>query len=130
MILADLGNPHPTYLADVLDVDVRTVRRWLKAGRAPRAATLALFWMTSYGFDHIDVDLSNRLRLWGSMVDSYSRELRQTRDELAALRARLSTTPGRPLTFFQRRFSSQATQPQGLSTLPISRHPVGLSVAA
>jgi len=48
-ILDDLCNPPAERLAKVLGLSVRTVRRYNRAGRAPRHVCMALFWLTSYG---------------------------------------------------------------------------------
>lgn len=48
-ILEDLSDPPTERVARVLGVSQRTVYRWNAVGRAPRAAQLALFWLTRWG---------------------------------------------------------------------------------
>jgi predicted DNA-binding transcriptional regulator AlpA len=81
----DIGRPHPATLAAALDVDTRTVRRWLKAGHAPRPVALALYWLTRWGQSEIDAHLTDRARLLASMVDCLNRELSTLRNRLQAL---------------------------------------------
>jgi hypothetical protein len=95
VLLDDIGRPHPSSLAAALDVDVRTVRRWLKADTAPRPVLLALYWLTRWGCSDIDAELHNRAATFALLADAQSRELTRIRLELSELRARLSTTPGR-----------------------------------
>lgn len=94
VLLDDLGRPHPTSLARLLDVDTRTVRRWLKADSAPRPVLLALFWLTRWGQSEIDAELTDRAALLARLADASRRELLQARHRLAELEARLSTRPG------------------------------------
>jgi hypothetical protein len=63
LIYTDLGRPHPSNIAAALGVDESTVRRWIKAGDAPRPALLALFWVTQWGASQLDAELFNRWRL-------------------------------------------------------------------
>ena len=49
VVLADIGNPTAAAIAAVLDLDERTVRRWIAADKMPRPAHLALFWLTRWG---------------------------------------------------------------------------------
>ena len=58
-ILEDLGHPGAPDLARVLGVGVRTVHRWNRLGNAPRAACLALFWLTRWGRSEIHCQAVN-----------------------------------------------------------------------
>jgi predicted DNA-binding transcriptional regulator AlpA len=81
----DIGRPHPATLADALGVDVRTVRRWIKAGHAPRPVALALYWLTRWGQSEIDAHLHDKARLLAGMVDSLTRELSALRNRLTQM---------------------------------------------
>jgi len=59
VILDALGNPSTDKVARALDVSPSTVRRWIAAGEAPRAAMLALFWLTPWGHSQVDADAFN-----------------------------------------------------------------------
>ena len=91
-ILDDLGNPHPARVARVLGVGASTVYRWNKAGCAPRAACLALFWLTRWGRSEVDCAAVND----ASMAIGYARalesELRQVKTQLAHVLALSGST--------------------------------------
>jgi len=74
-MLADLGRPHPYSLGQALGVDERTARRWIKQGHAPRAAMLALFWVTSWGSSALDASAHNRAMAWRGLAQAQGREL-------------------------------------------------------
>lgn len=74
-MLADLGRPHPYSLGQALGVDERTARRWIKQGHAPRAAMLALFWVTSWGSSALDAGAHNRAMAWRGLAQAQGREL-------------------------------------------------------
>jgi hypothetical protein len=81
-ILDDLGRPHPSHVARVLGVGVRTVHRWNRDQRAPRTACLALFWLTRWGRSAVEAQAVNDCRV----AVGYANALES---ELARLRARL-----------------------------------------
>jgi len=58
-ILDDLGRPQARQIAKVLGVGVRTVHRWNRAGQAPKAACLALFWLTRWGHSQVHCQATN-----------------------------------------------------------------------
>jgi predicted DNA-binding transcriptional regulator AlpA len=87
LILADLGNPHPKEIAKVLGVGVRTVYRWNRTGSAPRAAALALYWLTRWGHSEIHTQATNDAALLGQLAASLQRELVSLRVELAEVLA-------------------------------------------
>lgn len=84
-ILEDLGHPHPRTVARVLGVGARTVYRWNRDGRAPRAACLALFWLTRWGRSLVDADAVRSCQL----AVAYANALERERDQLAAQVRRL-----------------------------------------
>jgi hypothetical protein len=87
VVLADIGNPSTADLAAVLDVDVRTIQRWIADDKMPRAAHLALFWLTRWGRSIVDTRAVNDARLYASLARSRDDELRQLRGQLARLLA-------------------------------------------
>ena len=60
-MLLQLGRPSPEVVAKALHVSPTTVRRWIKSGRTPRAAELAIYWLTHAGRADIEVDLHNEM---------------------------------------------------------------------
>jgi hypothetical protein len=77
-ILDDLGRPTANRLARALDVAPSTVYRWNAAGIAPRAACLALFWVTRWGRSQIDTRAHNDAQ----MALGFASSLEQDRDRL------------------------------------------------
>jgi hypothetical protein len=90
-ILADLGNPHPRQVAKVLGVGIRTVYRWNRTGNAPRAAALALFWLTRWGHSAVHTQAVNDAILAAQLAASLRRELDSVRVEFDRVMA-LSNT--------------------------------------
>jgi len=87
VVLADIGNPSAADLAAVLDVNVRTVRRWIAADKMPRPSHLALFWLTRWGRSIVDTCAVNDARLYASLARSRDEENRQLRVQLVKLLA-------------------------------------------
>jgi hypothetical protein len=83
LILDDLGNPAPAKVGRALGVTERTVQRWLADEQAPRAATLALFWLTRWGSDAVTVDARNMASMYASQVAGLRAEIDRLRHELA-----------------------------------------------
>lgn len=96
-MLADLGRPHPATIAHALDVDVKTVRRWQKAGTAPRAVLLSLYWITKWGLAHLDADLFNAAQAYRQLSDAQARELASLRASLAAAESAFAVTRRGPV---------------------------------
>lgn len=88
-IIEDLGNPHPRAVARVLGVGTRTVYRWHRDGRAPRAACLALFWLTRWGRSLVDADAVRSCQLAVAYANALERERDQLAADLRRLHARL-----------------------------------------
>lgn len=78
LLLEDLGNPAPAKVAKALGVSLRTVQRWVAIGEAPRAAMLALFWVTRWGQSAVDAETYNCNQMHAQMA-------RALRDEVAEL---------------------------------------------
>lgn len=63
MLIDDLhGDRSPDSIGRHLGVSALTVRRWIKAEQAPRAAMLALFWETRWGLSALDAQADNLVR--------------------------------------------------------------------
>jgi hypothetical protein len=86
-ILDSLGRPHPRAVGQALGVCERTVRGWISAGRAPRPAHLALFWVSPLGLSHIDSDREFLVVNLKGLVDSLRREASGLRARIAYLEA-------------------------------------------
>lgn len=85
LLLSDLGNPSAAAIGRALGVSERTAWRWLAAGDAPRPASLALYWLTTWGWSAVEAEARNRLALAEQLAAAWKRE----RDALAAENARL-----------------------------------------
>jgi hypothetical protein len=86
-ILDDLGDPHPARVAKVLGVGVRTVYRWNREQRAPRAACLALFWLTRWGRGAVDAEAVNACQLAVQYASALEAQLHRTEAQLAQVLA-------------------------------------------
>jgi len=84
-LLPDLGNPSPREIARYLDVTERTVYAWRAAGAAPKAATLALFWESSYGLSALDAQLFNTAQVHRCLSESLGNEVKNLQSRIARL---------------------------------------------
>lgn len=82
-LISDCGAPSVVELSAALDVSPRTVFRWLEARAAPRAALLALYWVTPYGWSAHESEARRRLADWRALADARGAEI-------DALQARLA----------------------------------------
>lgn len=89
-ILDDLGNPPAARVARVLGVGKRTVHRYNQIGRAPRVASLALFWLTRWGRSAVHTQATNDAILACGYVAGLEREVQRLEANVRQL-ARLST---------------------------------------
>jgi monomeric isocitrate dehydrogenase len=88
-LMAECGNAKPHELAKALDVDERTVYRWLATDRAPRAALLSIFWVTKWGMSLADAETFNLAQLHMGMTEALKLELNRARAEIAALQEQM-----------------------------------------
>jgi predicted DNA-binding transcriptional regulator AlpA len=86
-ILEDLGNPPPARVAKVLGVAVRTVYRWNRDGQAPRAACMALFWLTRWGRSEVHCQAVNDATVAVGYANALLRENKKLQVELARVLA-------------------------------------------
>lgn len=94
LILGDLGDPPARQIAKVLGVGLRTVYRWNRTGAAPRAAVLALYWLTRWGRAQVHVQAENDARFAAQAVDILQSELARVRHQLDSVLALLPAPPG------------------------------------
>jgi hypothetical protein len=80
-----MGRPALSTLAGALGVCEETVARWQRRGRAPKAATLALWLMSPAGLAELDGDLHTYARLQTDLARALQDEMRQVRRELGRL---------------------------------------------
>jgi len=88
LILEDLGHPPPRRIAKVLGVGLSTVYRWNQTGCAPRAACLALFWLTSWGRASVHADAVNDCQVavgYANALESQLHEMRRQLEHALAL---------------------------------------------
>ncbi|MDE2081522.1 MAG: hypothetical protein KGI90_09215 [Burkholderiales bacterium] len=83
----DLGRPPAARVAAVLGVGRSTVYRWHVTGTAPRAACLALFWLTRWGRSHLDAQATNDATLYFQLARALGEERDALRRQLAGLDA-------------------------------------------
>lgn len=84
-LLADLGDPSPADLGRFLGLHPRTVARWIARDCAPRAALLALFWLTRWGRSQIACSAVNDATLLATRLRAQVAELEAARAALAAV---------------------------------------------
>lgn len=82
-MLDDLGRPTTAALASFLDVDKRTVQRWIASDKMPRAPALAIFWLTRWGQFIVDTEAVNDARLQAGLAASYRRTVSVLETRLA-----------------------------------------------
>ncbi len=87
LILDDLGNPPPRRIAKALEISERTIYRYNRAGNAPRAICLALFWLTRWGRAEIDARAVFDAQMAAGFAEALHREVQQLRDENTRLLA-------------------------------------------
>lgn len=68
------GARTPGAIAAHLEVSSLTVRRWIAADQAPRAACLALFYETRWGLSALDCEAVNLVRLTSGLNSALRRE--------------------------------------------------------
>ncbi len=73
----------PAAAAAALGVSERTLKRWLADDEAPRAACLALYWVSRWGLSALDCHLHQAAQIYGNQVRGLERELQRVRGELA-----------------------------------------------
>lgn len=73
VLLDDLA-AHPDTIARLLDVDPRTVRRWIAAGHAPRPVMIALFACSRWGYSWINTAADNDARILAQRCAILTRE--------------------------------------------------------
>lgn len=98
-ILDDLGRPPPERIAKALGVGRSTAYRWQNAHSAPRAAALALFWLTRWGRSQIDAQATNDAVLAVSYARALAEERLQLLDrvrQLEELASRLAIAAAQP----------------------------------
>jgi transposase len=82
LLHADVHN-----VARHLDVSERTVYHWLKTGKPPRAALLALWFETHEAYDVVNDKATYLLSLKSRLADSLERENATLRTRIARLEA-------------------------------------------
>lgn len=99
-LMDDLCQPPPARVARVLGLSLRTVQRYNRTGNAPRAACLAVFWLTSWGRNAVHTQAHNDATLLAGYVGSLRRELDELRGQVQHLRQigdfGSANEPGRP----------------------------------
>jgi len=75
--LDDLGNPSPARVGRVLGLGERTIYRYNRAGYAPRAVQLALFWLTRWGRSAVHAQATNDAIVACTYCEALRREVRQ-----------------------------------------------------
>jgi hypothetical protein len=76
VLLAEIGAT-PRQVAHALQVSERTVYNWLRTGREPWSARIALFWLTRWGYSIINTDAENEARLYAALARSQADYIRR-----------------------------------------------------
>jgi len=87
VLIDALTNRHPEAIGRHLGVSAHTVRRWIKAEQAPRAAMLALFWETRWGLGMLDAEAVNLVRTHIGLNKALVRENETLRRRIERLEA-------------------------------------------
>lgn len=95
MFIDELGGPKRVH--KYLGVSERTVWHWLSAGRAPRAAVLALFWESRWGRSQIFTEQVNEIRLLYRQVCILQDQYQKAKDIITGLRAMHAGSANEPL---------------------------------
>lgn len=84
-MLDSLGNPPAAAISKWIGVSERTVFNYGRAGQAPRAAMLALFWLTPWGDSALNTDRENLVRVLQSLSKAQGLEVATLRQRIAYL---------------------------------------------
>lgn len=87
MMLDDLFTRDHSTIAKHLGVTVPTLRAWIRAGQAPRAAMLALFYETRWGYSLTDAQAFNDAQVERQWRQALQRENGMLRARIARLEA-------------------------------------------
>jgi hypothetical protein len=85
IILDDLLTSDRATIARHLGISLRTLERYIAAGEAPRAVTLALFWETRWGWSIADTGAFNDARFQAQRAAGLERENETLRTRIARL---------------------------------------------
>ena len=80
-LLQELGYS-PRQAAKVLHVTERTIHNWLKSSKEPYAPRLALFWLTSYGYNIIHTAAHNDACRFASLARCYKSRIEELEKKL------------------------------------------------
>jgi len=86
-MLANIGYPSTSEVAQALGVSERTARAWIAADAAPRQAALALYWLTTWGQSSIHAEVVNLMQLHAAKAAAHEAEARELRSQLDRLMA-------------------------------------------
>jgi hypothetical protein len=87
VLTADLGDPSPLELGPALGVSARTVWRWQLAGEWPRAAHLAVFFASRWGWSAVQADALHAVQLAEALSRARSEECSALRAAVARMEA-------------------------------------------
>lgn len=82
-----VGSPPAAELGKWLGVSERTIWNYHRAGQAPRAVMLALFWLTPWGDSALNTDRENEVKVLQSLTVAQGHELSTLRLRIARLEA-------------------------------------------
>lgn len=91
-MLDSIGND--AAVARLLGLSLATVKRYRKAGQAPRPVMLALFWETPWGRATADVGAINEARYAFMRSSELERENAKLKRQIETLERRLAFVPG------------------------------------
>lgn len=91
----ELGGPKQ--VSKMLDVNERTVRRWLAEDSVPKMAVLALYWESRYGRSLIDADHHAEMVLLRGHIQILEKQFRRATQVISGLRVLNHGTANEPL---------------------------------
>lgn len=83
-----------TALAVALGVSRSTLHRWIADDSAPRAACLAVFWLTRWGASTLDADAHNAAVHSAALARALRDELIKAQRQIARLQRAIDAAPG------------------------------------
>ena len=84
LMLPALGADHAS-IARALAVSERTVYRWAADDLAPRAAALALFWVTPWGWSQVISEAGQRIQTAEALAQARAEDCRMLAARIARL---------------------------------------------
>jgi hypothetical protein len=76
-------------IAHMLKVDLKTVKRWHKAGQSPTAVHYAIFWCTVWGRSMLEEQVYREAQIQAMRAARLERENKKLEEQLSMLESRI-----------------------------------------